>query len=116
MASQKPGMQGVRTMGGLVDQRRARTTAGALLELSVLANERKRLQLELDRWRRRHAEIEARLAEIADKERRLYGFVEKPARDAQVPSVGNSSQRLRDAQSAPAADNGRRLRATEHSY
>jgi hypothetical protein len=109
-------MQGVKTMGGLVDQRRARTSAGALMELAVLANEKKRLEQELGRWRRRHAEISARLAEIADKERRLFGFVEKLPQDAQVPPAAENGQRPRDRQGATAADNGQRLRTTEHSY
>ena len=63
-------------MGILVDRRRARTSAGALLELSTLANERQRLQYELERWRRRYAEIEARLAEIREKEQWLHNFVQ----------------------------------------
>ena len=95
MASPKRGMQGVRTMGGLVDRRRARTSAGALMELSVLANEKKRLEQERDRVRRRQAEIDGRLAEIVDKERRLYEFVTKPRQDAKVAPVADNSQRLR---------------------
>ena len=101
MPSLKRGIQGVKTMGGLVDRRRARTSAGALMEMSVMANEKKRLEQELGRLGRRQAEINARLADIADKERRLYEFVKKPCQDARV---------------APAADTGQRLRMTELSY
>ena len=101
MANPKRGIQGVKTMGGLVDRRRARTSAGALMEMSVMANEKKRLEQELDRLRRRQAEIGVRLAEIADKECRLYEFVKKPSHDAKI---------------APAADSGQRLRTTELSY
>jgi hypothetical protein len=40
MASAKRGLQGVKTMAGLVDRRRARTPAGALMELAILENEK----------------------------------------------------------------------------
>ena len=38
-------------MGALVDSRRTRTAAGALLELSAMANEKLLLHKELDRWK-----------------------------------------------------------------
>ncbi len=74
----KKSLQSIRTMAGLLDGRRARSTAGALLELSGLANERQRLQQELDRGQRRQAEIHARLEEIAAKEKRLQKFIKTP--------------------------------------
>lgn len=64
-------MKSVRTMGRLVDRRRSRTAAGALLELSAMANEKELLHRELARWERRHVEITARLAEIQEKQARL---------------------------------------------
>ena len=63
-------------MGALVDSRRTRTAAGALLELSGMANEKLLLQKELERWKYRHIEIQKRLAEIAKKEQRLMTFVQ----------------------------------------
>ncbi len=62
-------------MGALVDSRRTRTAAGALLELSGMANEKLLLEKELERWKYRHREIQKRLAEIAAKEQRLMTFV-----------------------------------------
>lgn len=118
MASVKRSLRGIKTLNALVDQRRSRTSGGALMELSVMANEKVRLELELDRWRRRHAEITARLAEIAERESRLFEFVEKPAPIAPAAAAGGS-QRLPEAPVAPVAIvsvNGQRLRATELSY
>ncbi|HKI18762.1 MAG TPA: hypothetical protein VKA15_12825 [Isosphaeraceae bacterium] len=63
-------------MGALVDSRRTRTAAGALLELSALANEKLLLQKELERWTRRHQEIQTRLNEMALKEQRLMALVQ----------------------------------------
>ena len=45
------------------------------MELSSLANERERLNAELERWVHRQMEIQARLAEIAAKENRLRQYV-----------------------------------------
>lgn len=78
MAKERRSRQSIKTMASLVDRRRMRTTAGALLEMSVLANERTRLQQEMERLRRRQAEIEARFAEIAEKESRLQRFLKEP--------------------------------------
>ncbi len=102
MATMKRGLQGIKTMAALVDGRRTRSSAGALLELSTLENEKQRLQQELDRGRRRHAEIKARLAEIAVKEKRLYEFVKRPKRSA--------------VSSKPADDGLPRLKAVEINY
>lgn len=78
MASGRKGHQNIKTMASLVDKRRIRTTAGALMEMSVLANERRRLQQELNWLHLRQEEIEARFAEIAEKESRLFRFVKRP--------------------------------------
>ena len=101
MANKKQGLKSVKTMASLMDRRRARSAAGALMELSVLANEELRLQQELERSRLRQTEIGKRLAEIADKEARLYGFIKEP------PPV---------ARAVPTVDYGVDLRTTEFSY
>ncbi len=73
---ERKGVQGIRTMGALVDSRRTRTAAGALLELSAMANEKLLLHKELDRWKNRNSEIQKRLGEIAAKEQRLMSMVQ----------------------------------------
>ncbi|MGA9925496.1 MAG: hypothetical protein WBQ29_19025, partial [Isosphaeraceae bacterium] len=69
-------------MAVLVDQRRTRTPAGALIELSALANEKLLLDREVARASRRGIEIQRRLMEIAAKEDRLM----KLAQGAAPPS------------------------------
>lgn len=64
----------VKTLGQLLDRRRARSASGALLELSAMANERERLEREQDRLARRRLEIQQRLAEMAEKEAWLHGI------------------------------------------
>ena len=59
-----------------MDNRRARTPSGALLEMSAMANEKTLLHKELARWKRRYVEIQTRLGEIAAKERRLLALVQ----------------------------------------
>lgn len=81
-------MQSIRTMGALVDNRRVRTPAGALLEMSAMANEKLLLQKELQRWERRHIEIKNRLIAIAAKERRLLAVIQA---DQMPPGVHNPS-------------------------
>ncbi len=76
MAKEKRGVNSIKTMGGLLDNRRARTPSGALLEMSAMSNEKTLLHRELARWKRRHAEIQKRLAEIAAKERKLLAVVQ----------------------------------------
>lgn len=76
MAKEKRGVNSIKTMGGLLDNRRARTPSGALLEMSAMSNEKTLLHRELARWKRRHVEIQKRLAEIAAKERRLLAVVQ----------------------------------------
>ncbi len=102
MLNERKGVQSIRTMGVLVDRRRARTSAGALLEMSALASEKERLQRELDRLGRRRSEIETRLAEIEVKGRRLQGFVKK-------------GQGL-NAESIPGNDTLKRMRTRELRY
>lgn len=76
MAKELRGVTSIKTMGGLLDNRRARTPSGALLEMSAMSNEKTLLHRELARWKRRHAEIQKRLGEIAAKERRLLAVVQ----------------------------------------
>lgn len=77
MATDKRGVQHLKTMAQLVDGRRTRTSSGALLELSMLEMEKQRLVLEMQRAERRCAEIRGRLTEIGRKGFRLQRFVEK---------------------------------------
>lgn len=76
MAKETRGVNSIKTMGGLLDNRRARTPSGALLEMSAMSNEKTLLHRELARWKRRHVEIQKRLSEIAAKERRLLAVVQ----------------------------------------
>lgn len=76
MAREMRGVTSIKTMGGLLDNRRARTPSGALLEMSAMSNEKTLLHKELARWKRRHIEIERRLGEIAAKERKLLAVVQ----------------------------------------
>ena len=78
MATDKRGVQQIKTMGGIVDGRRTRTSAGALLELSMLEMEKTRLTKELERAQRRSLEIQARVLEIETKQVRLQRFVDRP--------------------------------------
>jgi len=103
---EQKGVRSIRTIGALVDSRRTRTPAGALLELSAIANEKLLLQKELERWNRRHSEIQERLREIAVKEARLMSLVQiqsavsVPVQSAS--STGNSA--------------GQRVKIKEFSY
>ncbi len=112
-------------MGALVDSRRTRTAAGALLELSAMANEKLLLNKELDRWKGRHVEILRRLAEIAAKERRLMALVEVPpggssadTRPSPAPVEAGSGGLMAQAPpSAPIeAPPGQRVKIKEFSY
>ncbi|WP_435011897.1 hypothetical protein P12x_005993 (plasmid) [Tundrisphaera lichenicola] len=88
MAILRRGVGSIRTMGSLVDNRKVRTPAGALLEMSAMANEKLLLQKELARWDRRHVEIRNRLGAIAAKERRLMAVIQG---DQMPPGVHESS-------------------------
>ncbi len=101
MPIEKRGLQSVKTMNCLVDRRRIRSSAEALMELSVLANEKQRLHQEMERARRRITDIEQRLTEIADKETRLFRSVKEPPPVARV---------------RPVAEHGPQVRATEFQY
>lgn len=83
MNFERRGVTNLRTMAGLVDGRRSRTSYGALLELSMLEVEKMRITGEMQRAERRCADIRKRIAEIDTKAQRLYCFVEKPSTDAQ---------------------------------
>lgn len=78
MANECKGIQRIRTMGQLVDGRRSRTPAGALMELSMLEMEKDRLTLEIRRSDRRCADIRQRLGEIEAKQNMLKRFVAEP--------------------------------------
>ena len=90
MANNIRGIQQVRTMGGLTDQRRTRTSAGALMEMSVLESEKMRLTLN-ERTERHLVEIRQRLADINAKQLRLQAFVDSPQAGGEKPSVADSS-------------------------
>lgn len=81
MGPDRRGVQQIRTLAGLVDGRRSRTSAGALLELSMLEMEKTRLTKEMQRADRRCAEIRKRLGDIGVKQQRIQRFVEKPQGD-----------------------------------
>ena len=96
MIAQRRCVQSIKTMGVLVDRRRERTAAGALMEMSTLANEKHRLQQEEARWGHRHGEIKARLREIAQKETRLMKFVKDPEAPSAMPlAVSEPPKRMR---------------------
>ena len=76
MSFERRGVRGIKTMAALVDQRRTRTPAGALIELSALANEKLLLEREVARTSRRGVDIQRRFLEIAAKEDRLMKFAQ----------------------------------------
>lgn len=84
MAAEKRGVQHIKTMAGLVDGRRTRTSSGALLELSMLEMEKQRHMNEMLRLEQRAAEIRGRMTEIEAKQRRLQQFVDKPIGEFQT--------------------------------
>jgi hypothetical protein len=88
MANNIRGIQQVRTMGGLTDRRRSRTSAGALMEMSVLESEKMRLTRDVRRTERRLDEIRQRLAEINAKQHRLKSFIDSP--QGEKPSATDS--------------------------
>lgn len=94
MAFDKRGVQHLKTMAGLVDSRRTRTSSGALLELSMLEMEKQRLMLEVQRAERRCAEIRGRMAEIDKKGFRLQRFVEKLSGEVQASQAHTVSSPL----------------------
>lgn len=105
MTAVRKTLRSIRTAASIMDRRRVRTSSGALLELSVLANEKERLNRELAAAARRRNEIVARLSEIMEKEQMLRRYVENPEMVAQV------CDRLPQAREARG-----RVRAKEISY
>ena len=77
MATEKRGVQQIKTMARLVDARRTRTSSGALLELSMLEMEKQRLFKEMQRAERRCLEIRTRMADIETKQQWLQRFVDR---------------------------------------
>ena len=121
MGRARRGVQGLRTMGELVDSRRTRTAAGALLELSAMANEKLLLEQELGRWKARHVEIRRRLSEIAAKEQRLKAMVHSSPGGASAgvrTAPAPAKIPMEEAASEPAieAPPGRRVRIKEFTY
>ena len=94
MALEKRGVRHIKTMAGLVDGSRTRTSAGALLELSMLEMEKQRLGLEMRRTEQRCSEIRGRLTEIDKKGLRLQRFVEKLNGEAQAPQAHSAASPL----------------------
>jgi hypothetical protein len=92
VATEKRGVRQIKTMGGIVDGRRVRTSAGALLELSMLEMEKQRLSAEMKRAENRCIEIRARVTEIETKQVRLQRFVDRPKAAFQTnQSLGTAS-------------------------
>ena len=87
MAKNRKGVRSIRTMGGIADRRRVRTPAGALMEMSALANEKARLVMEVSRWRLRETQIKAQLSEIEERRRWLASFCEVPDAPTQADPV-----------------------------
>jgi hypothetical protein len=104
MGVERKSVRGIRTMGALVDSRRTRTAAGALLELSAMANEKLLLHKELERSKNRKAEIQKRLGEIAAKEQRLMAIVQSAP--APIDAMPATIDRLA----------GQRVKVEEFSY
>lgn len=86
MAIARRSLRNVKTLGSLAEKRRVRTPSAALLELSVLANEKQRLHQETAAMARRQSEIARRLDEIREKELRLHAFIGQPSLVGLVPS------------------------------
>ena len=120
MAKEKRGVNSIKTMGGLLDNRRARTPSGALLEMSAMSNEKTLLHKELARWKRRHFEIQKRLGEIAAKERRLLAVVQGGEMALGVVLIdGGATQKASDGPPQPLpvpAEVSGRFKIQELSY
>lgn len=92
MATEKRGVQHIKTMAGIVDVRRTRSSSGALLELSMLEMEKQRLKKEMLRSEQRCVEIRGRMTEIETKQLRLQRFVDGPIGEFQTnPSLPSAS-------------------------
>lgn len=84
MATEKRGVLHIKTMAGLVDGRRTRSSSGALLEMSMIEMEKQRLMKEMLRAEQRCVEIRGRIVEIEAKQRRIQKFVELPFSEMQT--------------------------------
>ncbi|MDR3637649.1 MAG: hypothetical protein P4L84_27835 [Isosphaeraceae bacterium] len=118
MATERPNLRSIKTLSKLLDGRRARTPAGALLEMSAMANEKLLLTKELERGNRRRAEIDSRLAEIHAKSERLLAFVQNPAAAVAEPArVANGPESPVPPTATPAAPPALgRFKTTELNY
>ncbi len=122
MPFERKSIQGIRTMAALVDQRKTRTPAGALIELSALANERLLLDREVARATRRGIEIERRLKEIAAKEDRLMKLVhsptphELPAPESRSFTDETASPSMPAPRTLPVSTESSRFKLSEFTY
>ncbi len=117
MANERRGVRGMRTMSELHDQRRTRTSAGALIELSAMANEKLLLEREVERAARRNADIRHRLKEIAAKESRLMKFVSGAAPEAALGTDPQPSTAPQiETVPAPSYPMDSRFKVSEFSY
>lgn len=82
MSHERRSVTELRTMAGLMDARRRRTSHGALLELSMLEVAKQRLTAERQRIERRCADIRKSIEEIDRKAQRLHRFVERASSGA----------------------------------
>lgn len=115
MAIERRGVQIIRTMAALHDQRRTRTTAGAFIELSALANERMLLEREVARASRRGKEIQHRMEEIEAKETRLMKVVRGEISSQERPQEISQVSRIEPCANVEMLPNSR-FRVSEFSY
>ena len=94
MTIEKRGVQQIKTIAGLVDARRSRTSAGALLELSMMEMEKQRLTKEMLRAEQRCREIRLRTAEIESKQCRLQRFLSKSVSEVMTVQALTSAEPL----------------------
>ena len=116
MANEQRVSRKIRTMGALMDNRRARTPAGAHLEMSAMANEKVLLQKELARWKHRHIEIQTRLGEIAAKERRLIAVIQADQMPPGLVSPTGIAPQAADADADVPASVSGRIKVQHLSY
>lgn len=88
----RKGMQDIKTMTSL-QMFRAKTSTGALAELTALSAEKERLKAEIQKLESRHTHIKEFLKKIEEKERILYKFVDNTkgigSPEEEVESPGN---------------------------
>jgi hypothetical protein len=83
--------------------------------MSAMSNEKILLHKELARWKRRHAEIQKRLGEIAAKERRLLAVVQGGEMALGVVVIDGSLSQSPDGLPVPPEVSGR-FKVQELSY